>query len=47
MTRERGALRRLLRAFEADAEHAPGLSIRTCWETNGEAIRQARRALRA
>lgn len=41
----RDALVRLLRAFEADAEIAPGLDIKTCWETNSQAIKQAREAI--
>lgn len=39
------ALRRLLRAFEADKEKAPTLDILTCWETNSQAIAQAQAAL--
>lgn len=39
------ALRRLLRAFEADNEKAPTLDILTCWETNSQAIAQAQAAL--
>lgn len=39
------ALQRVLRAFEADSERAPQLDVRTCWETNSQAVAQARAVL--
>lgn len=41
----RDALRRLLRAFESDAERVPDQDVRTAWETNSAAVAQARAAL--
>lgn len=39
------ALTRLLRAFEADKEQVPSMDVLTSWETNSQAIAQARSAL--
>ncbi len=39
------ALQRLLRAFEADYEIAPDMDITTSFETNSQAIAQARTAI--
>jgi len=39
------ALQRLLRAFEADYEIAPDMDIATSFETNSQAIAQARTAI--
>lgn len=41
----REALVRVVRAFESDSERVPDMDVRTCWETNGAAIEQARTAL--
>lgn len=41
----RAALQRLLRAFEADFEKCPGMTVQISWETNSQAVEQARRAL--
>jgi hypothetical protein len=43
--RMREALQRVVRAFEADAEQVPTMDVLTSWETNGQAIAQARAAL--
>ena len=40
------ALQRLMRAFEADYEQMPDIDIRTSWQTNSQAIEQARAALK-
>ena len=39
------ALQRLLRTFEADYEIAPDMDIATSFETNSQAIAQARTAI--
>ncbi len=39
------ALERLLRANEADYEHLPDMDVRTAFETNSIAIKQARAAI--
>lgn len=39
------ALQRLLRANEADYEQAPDMDVRTAFETNSQAIRQAKAAI--
>ena len=39
------ALERLLNTFRCDAERVPEMDIKTCWETNGNAIQQARTAI--
>jgi Holliday junction resolvase len=39
------ALQRLLRAFEADYEIAPGMDVATSFETNSQAIMHARNAI--
>lgn len=41
------ALKRLLRAFEADYEMVPTIDVRTSWETNSQAVSVARAALAA
>lgn len=43
--RLRKALQRLLRAFEADVEQVPTLEVQVSWETNSQAVAQARAAL--
>jgi len=39
------ALKRLARAYEADSEVCPDMSVQTAYETNSEAHRQARAAI--
>ncbi len=39
------ALQRLLRAFESDYEQHPFMKVETSWETNSQAILQAREAI--
>ncbi len=39
------ALQRIVRAFESDAERVPNLDTKTCWETNSQAVAQAKSAL--
>ena len=42
----RSALQRLDRAYSADAESAPHLTVLLCYETNSQAHAQARAALK-
>ena len=41
-----GALQRLLRAYESDAQLMPDQDVLTSWETNSQAIDAARAALK-
>lgn len=39
------ALKRLVKAYETDAMRTPNMSVLVSWETNGQAIAQATKAI--